>query len=87
MMKKKRKNCFWFKKKNIVTLIKFSEIEIHKSPLSSPSVKKNQRLKGSISLRPYTQIDTDMLRKLFQTSSPGGASELKLAVKANWSCY
>ena len=82
-----KKNCFWFKKKNIVTLIKFSEIEIHKSPLSSSSVKKNQRLKGSISFRCYTQIDMGMLRKLFQTSSPGGASESKLAVKGKWSCY
>jgi len=25
-----------------------------------------------------------MLRELFQTRSPGGASELKLAVKAKW---
>jgi len=28
-----------------------------------------------------------MLRELFQTRSPGGANELKLAVKAKWPWY
>ena len=59
-IKKKRWWKILFKKKNIVTLIKLSKIEMHESTLSLQNFKKNFWgrwffLKGSNSLQPYTQ--------------------------------